>query len=402
MSNNRHLINDSEIVRPPLVLEKGLPLPFFGKMYEVMEGWVAVMVAGGAYYETLAAGTYNLSKYPSARGLQVIQVNTKVNTLLVSTLREFTIAQPVPVEINLDVSVEYRVMDARRVALEINRPLTSLYDRVLQAMRGAVVDATVDEIRRQGEGIAQTTLRRLYAMKLPDTIGIEVMHVLVTSIKATDAGNDALARMEMERLQTLEQWKIDAFMTQNSRVTWEWILLHRPEVAQQLIQQHGAIIKEMVDKGLFDPAGFLNQPTNMPQSNNPLGMMGGLGGFPSLTPGMSIPQQGQPQLGAAAPSANDAQSRMREEIGYLKGMPGANVELLLAEDGTYLVRVNLPRTSGGEIKLEMECSAGYPRTAPGVTVQVDGEETAFQSTLLRRWSGQYLVEIAREAKSFFG
>lgn len=402
MSNNRHLINDSEIVRPPLVLEKGLPLPFFGKMYEVMEGWVAVMVAGGAYSETLAAGTYNLSKYPSARGLQVIQVNTRVNTLSVSTLREFTIAQPVPVEINLDVAVEYRVVDARRVALEINRPLTSLYDRVLQAMRGAVVDATVDEIRRQGEGIAQTTLRRLHAMRLPDTIGIEILQVLVTSIKATDAGSDALARMEMERLQTLEQWKTDAYMTQNSRVTWEWILLHRPEVAQQLIQQHGAIIKELVDKGLFDPAGFLNQPTNTPQNNNPFGMLGSLSGFPTLTSGMSNPPQGQSQLGAGAPSSGDLHSRMREEIGFLKGIPGAQVETKLADDGSYLVHMSLPRTSGGELALYLECPVGYPRAAPAVTVEVDGEETSFQPSLLRRWTGQYLVEIAREAKSFFG
>ena len=402
MSNNRHLINDSEIIRPPLALEKGLPLPFFGKMYEVMEGWVAVMVAGGAYQETLAAGTYNLAKYPAQRGLQVIQVNTRVNTLLVSTTREFTIAQPVPVEINLDVSVEYRVVDARRVALEINRPLTSLYDRVLQAMRGAVVDATVDEIRRQGEGIAQTTLRRLNAMRLPDTIGIEVTQVLVTSIKATDAGNDTLARMEMERLQTLEQWKTDAYMTQNSRVTWEWILLHRPEVAQQLILQHGTIIKELVDKGLFDPAGFLNQPTSMPQNNNPFGMLGSLGGFPPLTMGTPNPAQAQPQLGAGATNNNDVQSRMREEIGYLKSMPGAKVEVLLAEDGAYLVRVQLPRTSGGELELEMECPVGYPRIAPIVALELDGEPTPIQSTLLRRWAGQYLVEIAREAKSSFG
>jgi len=402
MPNNRHLISDSEIVRPPLVLEKGLPLPFFGKMYEVMEGWVAVMVAGGAYYETLAAGTYNLSKYPSARGLQVIQVNTKINPLTVSTLREFTIAQPVPVEINLDVSVEYRVVDARRVALEINHPLTSLYDRVLQAMRGAVVDANVDEIRRQGEGIAMTTLRRLNAMRLPETLGIEVLNVLVTSIKATDAGNDALARLQFDHLQKRADWELDSFMTQNSRVTWEWLVLHRPEIAQQMIQQHGAIAKEMVDKGLLDPAGFLNQPTNVNPGNSALGMLGGLGGFLSPLSGSSNPSAPPQQLPANTSSGNDPQSRMREELGYLKGLAGAKVEALLAEDGTYMVRVKMPRTSGGEIELEMECLAGYPRTAPIVTTIVDGEETTFQASLLRRWSGQYLVEIAREAKSFFG
>lgn len=401
MSNNRHLINDSEIVRPPLVLEKGLPLPFFGKMYEVMEGWVAVMIVGGAYAETLSAGVYNLSKYPTQRGLQVIQVNTRVNNLMVATLREFTIAKPVPVEINLDVSVEYRVTDARRIALEVSRPLTALYDRVLQAMRGAVVDVTVDEIRRQGEGIAQTTLRRLIAMRLPDTLGIEVLNVLVTSIKATDAGSDALAQLDMGRLQTLKQWETDAFITQNSRVTWDWLVMHRPELAAQLIQQHGAIIKELVDKGLFDPAGFLNQPTNTPQANNPFGMMG-MGGFPSLVPGMSNPSPTQPQIGAGASSGGDLHSRMREEIGYLKNLPGAQVETRLADDGAYLVRVTLPRTSGGELALVLECPAGYPRTAPVVTVELDGEETSFQSTLLRRWTGQYLVEIAREAKSFFG
>jgi len=262
MSNNRHLISDSEIVRPPLVLEKGLPLPFMSNKYEIDEGWVAVMSVGGAYAETLQAGTHFLAKYPFARGLKAIQVNTRLNHLTVSTLREFTIAQPVPVEINLDVSVEYRVVDARRVALEINHPLTSLYDRVLQAMRGAVVDANVDEIRRQGEGIAMTTLRRLNAMRLPDTLGVEVLNVLVTSIKATDAGNDALARLQFDHLQKVEAWKLDSFMTQNSRVTEEWMIIHRPEIYREIKAGNFALLKEMIDKGLLAPEAFLNERAN--------------------------------------------------------------------------------------------------------------------------------------------
>ena len=189
MPTNRSFINDFDIVRPAQLLEKGIPLPGLSGKYTVDEGWIAVVTEGGAFKEILEPGTYFANRYRFFRDVKIIEVDTRVQTLTVSTMREFTIQDPVTVEINLDLSVEYRITDARRVALEVKTPLTSLYDRVIQAGRGAVSYATVTEIRTQGEGIARTTLQQLQAMQLPKVIGIEIFNVLTTSIKATDAGS---------------------------------------------------------------------------------------------------------------------------------------------------------------------------------------------------------------------
>ena len=413
MSNNRHLINDFDIVRPAQLLDKGLPLPGLSGRYVVEEGWCAVITEGGAFKEILKPGTHFLNKYRMFRDLKAIAVDLRIQPLHISTQHEFTISQPVPVEINLDLAVEYRVSDPRRVALEVKTPLTSLFDRVIQAVRGAVVYATVDEVRTQGEGIARTTLQSLQAMQLPKVVGIEVLNVLVTSIKATDAGTDVLAQQTMKEYTTVRDWQVDSMMIQQSQMTPEWLMVHRPEIYQQLIAGNLEVLKEMIDKGLLDPAGFLNQPTGATPVD-PLKLMS------SFIPGMgpALPGSGgqgvsQPQLdaraGAGQPSAgSDIHSRMREEVGYLEKLPGTKVEIKPGTDqsgipdGSYDLRVRLSRSSGGQMTLYFACLAGYPQSPPAVDVEVDDEPTPFQSAILRRWTGQYLVEIAREVKQYFG
>lgn len=99
---------------------------------------------------------------------------------------------------------------------------------------------------------------------------------------------------------------------------------------------------------------------------------------------------------------------MREELDYLNQLPGARVEAKPGADsrgipdGSYDVRVNLPRSSVGRLTLYLSCPAGYPRVAPSVDVDVDGQPTPFKSSILARWTGQYLVELVREARQFFG
>lgn len=405
MPTNRSYINDFDIVRPAQLLEKGIPLPGLSGKYTVDEGWVAVITEGGSYKETLEPGTHFLNRYHVFRDVKAIEVDTRIQTLTVSTMREFTIQNPVTVEINLDLSVEYRVADARRVALEVKTPLTSLYDRVIQAARGAVSYATVNEIRTQGGGIARTTLQQLQAMQLPKIIGIEIFNVLTTSIKATDAGNDALAAREMTEYERLRDWKLEQETTAQSQVTWAWLLTYRPEVAQRMIETYGMMAKEMIDKGLLDPAGFMNQPLESPGQVNPLNMLGAFG-----MPGLTSPggQSNQPQLtarpggGQTTRGTTDIHTRIREEIGYLKGLPGAKVEARVDDDGTYTLQITFPRSSGGQVTLYFICASGYPAQVPVVEAEVNGQATPFQSATLRRWQGQYLVEIAREAKQWFG
>jgi hypothetical protein len=296
--------------------------------------------------------------------------------------------------------------------MEITSPLTSLYDRVIQAVREVVVNSTIDEIRKQGEGIARYTLQRLQGMQLPKAIGIEIFNVLVTSIKATDAGSDMLAQQQMKEFTTLRDWQLDSMMTQQSRITPEWLMIHRPEVYAQLMTGNQALLKEMIDKGLLDPAGFLNQTTGAP----PLDVTKLIGTFPGMGPsaaGLGAPPGlPQPQLPAQATSGSgaaiDIHARMREEVSYLEKLPGAKIQAkpgsdtIGIPDGSYDVKIDVPRTSGGLITLFVTCPVGYPQKAPELDVDVDGQQTPFQSAIMRRWTGQYLVEIAREVKQFFG
>jgi hypothetical protein len=415
MPNNRSFLSDLDIVRPAQLLDKGIPLPFLSGKFVVDEGWCAVITEGGAYKEILEPGTHFLEKYHWRRDVKATLVDKRLKTLTVSTTREFTIAQPVPVEINLDLAIEYQITDPRRVATEISNPLTSLYDRVIQAVRGVVVYATIDEIRTQGEGLARATLQRLQGMQLPKILGIEVFNVLVTLIKATDAGSDALAQQQMKEYTTVRDWQMDSMITQQSRVTPEWLMMHRPEIYQQLIAGNQEILKEMIDKGLLDPAGFLNQSTGA-SPIDPTKLLGGFGfpGFGNNSPmsGTSAPGMVQPQLpgqtSAPQSSSNDINLRMREEIGYLLKLPGAQVEnkpgtdQFGVPDGSYDIKVDLPRSSGGHITLFITCPSGYPQRPPSVDVDLDEQATPFESPTLRRWTGQYLVEVVREAKQLFG
>lgn len=407
MSTNRALVNDFDVIRPQQLLDKGLPLPFLSGRYVVDEGWCAVITEGGAFKEILTPGTHFLEKYHFFRDVKATAINTKINTMMVSTTREFTIQKPVPVEINLDVAVEYQVKDPRRIATEITTPLTSLYDRVIQAIRSAVVYATVDEIRTQGEGIAQSALQRLQAMQLPKVLGIEIFNVLVTSIKATDSGMDILAQQQMSEFTRVRDWQLDSAIVQGTQITPQWMMINRPEIYAQLMAGNFQVVKELIDKGLLDPAAFLNQPSGT-AGFDPSNILSGFTN-PMLAGGQFGGNQTTPMLtdqGAAA--KKDINTRIREDIGYLKNLASASVENKPGQDGDGLpdgsfdIRLTMPRASGGTIIIYITCPNGYPTVPPTLDVEIDGNDAPFQSAVLRRWSGQYLVEIAREVKQYFG
>ena len=410
MAHNRYLINDLDIVRPAQLLDKGIPLPGLSGRYVVDEGWCAVITVGGAFKEILQPGHHFLNKYNFWRDVKAIEVDTRIQTLNVSTTGEFTIAKPVPVEIDLDLAVEYQVSDPRRVALEIKTPLTSLYDRVIQAVRSAVVHATYDEFRTQGESIARTTLLRVQAMQLPKLIGIEVFNVLVTSI----TGADVVAEQQTKEYTTVRDWQLDNAMLQQSQVTPQWLMVHRPEIYQQMLAGNTEVLRELIDKGLVDPAGFLNQPVGTDAMNwqNVLSGMGmGMGmGMPQIGPSGSAPGQ-TPQISASSQSSatgTDVRSRIKEDLDYLRAMPGAQVEAGAGQDqtglpdGTYNFNVELVDGDGDATTIVFHCPVGYPKVSPSLEVWKKDEKAAFDSAILHRWNGQYLVEIAREVKTYYG
>jgi len=200
---------------------------------------------------------------------------------------------------------------------------------------------------------------------------------------------------------------LDSAIVQGTRVTPEWLMINRPDLYAQLAAGNMMVMKELIDKGLLDPAGFLNQPSGT-SAFDPSRLLSGftspmtpsnLGGITNPNTPLIVDQNSGPK---------DINARIREEIGYLKGLPGAKVENKPGQDddgvpdGSFDIRVTMPRASGGQITIYISCSKSFPGTPPTIDVEVDDEEVAFQSAVLRRWTGQYLVEIAREAKQYFG
>jgi hypothetical protein len=399
-------------VRPAQLLDKGLPIPGLSGRYVVDEGWHAVITVGGAFKEILHPGHHSLSKYSFWRDVKAVEVDTRVQTLNVSTTGEFTIAQPVPVEIDLDLAVEYQVSDPRRVALEIKTPLTSLYDRVIQAVRGIIVHATYDEFRTQGESIAHNTLLRLQAMQLPKQLGIEIFNVLVTSIK----GADVIAEQHIKEYTTVRDWQLDNTILQQSQVTPQWLMMHRPEIYQQMLAGNTEVLKELIDKGLVDPAGFLNQPVGADPASwqNVISNMGMATGMNMLQTGPgNAGQSSPPQLADAAQSppaaGQDGLVRIKEDLRYLKAMSGVQAQARAGTDGatglpdgTYVFQVEWTTGSGQPILLRFSCSGEYPQQPPSLEIELDGTAVSPKSAILRRWSGQYLVEIAREVRNYYG
>jgi hypothetical protein len=427
MSNNRSSINEYDIIRAEQLLDKGIPLiPLLAGKYQVKEGFKAVLLEGGTFKEILEPGFYRLTKYKMFRDLQAVLVDCRMKQLEVKTNREFTIQYPVPIQIELNFSVEYQVREPRRVVLEITSPLATLYDRVIQATRNSISNTHIDEIRTQGDRLSQNIRQSLVAMQLPRTIGIEVVNVFITTIKALDTMGDALGDRQAGRYETVQDWQLESMIAANSRITPEWLAMNRPELYAQIMAGNTQIITELIDKGLMDPAGFLNQPMNA-QPNNPNQMwqmlnnpMGMLGGGPSGNVGSAyggFPGNAAPQIGAggadnpnAGPSQPSNVQRMNEEISMLKNnLAGARVDTKAGAnengipDGSYNLRVEVPRTSGGNIICYIVCPSTYPNKAPIFSLEVDGEDVFYEPSLLTYWKPQqYLLELVREAIRYVG
>jgi len=97
MGTNRNTINNSTIIYPTQILDKGIPLPFLEGKFVVDQGWCAVITEGGAFKEILEPGTYFLGKYRVFRDVKATEVDMRVKTMEVITWGEFQISQPLPV-----------------------------------------------------------------------------------------------------------------------------------------------------------------------------------------------------------------------------------------------------------------------------------------------------------------
>lgn len=402
-SDNRHTISEMDLVQPEQLLNKGIPLPLLSGKYEVREGFCAVITEGGAFKEILSPGFYYLNKYKLFRDVKASLVDMRMKQLNMETSRVFSMRFPVPVQLELNLTVEYRVADPELVALKIEEPLHALYDRVNQALGPLISNLNYNEVLQNRDEFSERILQKINGLRLAKTIGLEVNNIIITKLKALDSGDDALSRQIMDEYTTVRNWQVDSAILANTQMDIMTMLKQAsPDKRIELLQ-------DMVDKGFMDPAGgFLNQPTlNNQQSYQPNQSMNELlsGFIGGQTNQFSTQNQlGNHQLnsGKFANKGQDRDLRMRDEIRLFKQIPGINVDTKTGLDddglpnGFFNFRIQAPKQSGGEVVCYFACSPDYPSEPPLMMVEVDGDDYPFESSNLRNWRQQYLVEIIRE------
>lgn len=404
MPNNRATIDSRVLFQGPMPVERGIDLFGFGQTLEVREGFQALLLGDGTVRDVLIPGRYYLGRYPGWQNLQVIFVDTRLRTMEITTTGDFAIRTPVALTVDLDLSVEYRVHDARRVALEIENPLRSLYDRILEITRDAIGFVSIDDVRQQGTLLSQHINRMLETHQLHLTFGIEVLRVMVTKIKGGHTTADALADQDLAIYTERIRWKEEQDRLRGTQVTWEWLLMYRPEIAQQLIDQHGKLAELMFVR-TGNPAWMMHNPLGTPllpgrlpfePGMSPVGP-GSLSYVPGSVPGNN-PPPASPSVQPALPSTS-LDNRMQEERRMIEqaGISGINMKMRKSPDG-YDVLVTFPSPSGRMVEIEFVCSSTYPETSPEMQVFVDKQHYPFMSGVIARWYRHYLLEVIHEVR----
>ena len=232
--------------------------------------------------------------------------------------------------------------------------------------------------------------------------------MLVKSIKATDAGQDALAGLQMGEFQKIHDWKIENTLIGQTQLSPQWFAIKHPEIYAQIIAGNTEVIKELIDKGLLDPAAVLQHAANSGSTN----LLSAMGTF-SLLPGGQQNTYGVPDqktLPQPPAGSGNIHSRIKEEVGMLeRGMSGVKIKVIPGQDeqgildDSYGMIIRVPRNSGGNIDIKLAFLKNYPQTPPDyLEVIVNEEACSFESSVLRHWSGQYILEIVIEVKQYLG
>lgn len=415
MSDNRNTIDEGDLVQRDTLLPKGLPILGLSGKYQVKEGFCAVITEGGVFKETLMPGFHHLHKYSLFRDAHATVVDMRTKILNIRTERKYQIISPAPVQIDMDLSVEYKVHDPRRVALEYQEPLHILFDRVDEEIGSIISQSSYEEILLQRNAIASKIFDKIKAKRLHQTLGIEVLKVTIAKFQALDPGEDRIGTMAIEEMERIRRALENAMIIANTPRDLASLIMQAPPAYQM------KLLEKMIDVGWGTPeANALLQPYNPAGYTNPPGFgsmnfpqFPGYGaGMQQLNPGMGIgnayPQNSYPQIGLPGQQQSVqpgvSQNRIVDEFNMLQSIQGATVQSKPAKDGSgnYVFEVTVRRSSGGTLIIVFSCGTQYPTIPPQMGIEIDGENYYFESSILDNWRGNYLIEVAREIISGIG
>ncbi len=406
MTSNKALINEFELVSPPTTLDRGSLLPLIGGRYQVDEGFKAVITVGGTYKETLGPSHYDLHKYRAFRDIKSYLVDMRQKTLEMTTKREVkTAGKPVPIDLELNMTIYYQIENARMIALEVHEPLTKLFEIALDAASATLVHWDINMVRMNRAGLGEAVLKKLKADNLPKILGISVSKVIVTKLAAMDMGDDVLAQQVMDQYTTMQNWQVDSYIAANSNPNEAWLLQNGHE--NLLIAREEAKVKlltELIDKGWGDNAAFLNQAAGSDFSD-PTEILKQF-----VDDGNNNREQvydNTKKLNTG--TSQNALLRIKEDKVHLQKKSGLGEISILAQNddsgiptGGYFVTVDVPRFEAGHLFITFLCDLNYPNSAPKVSVELNNNALDFSSEIISHWRQEYLIEILHEVFSFLG
>jgi regulator of protease activity HflC (stomatin/prohibitin superfamily) len=417
MTNNKSKIVEDLVMGPEVVTG----IKAFQKK-RVDEGEAAVVTLDGKYRETLPPGPIYLAKFPVLTQCKMYFVKTRDRQLTVSTTGELTIQQPAPVLVDLSTVVSYRVVDPRIVALEVDKPLSTLFDFTLDAMRHAVQRMQFDEFLVGGQA-ANWILQALRARGLREYLGLEIINVSTSHIGANERvrqlmTDESLRQREVDvelgeqaaRHQAALQQQLDEAYNQRDvskliDLTPEYLALYNPELFATVFGNRQATdelklqaLVEMAKMGVISPSALSGGGQDLTQVL--LGMLGGQSGQ-SVAIGPGQAPGDNSMLGLSSGARESAAQRLKDEYAALESA-GYNVVFNQLGSGEYAIAVVLQDEEGHTLTIYLVCTNQYPVQPPQVFVELDGQEEQYQSALVRNWSLEHTtVDVVGEVMRYY-
>ncbi len=428
MANNRGSINEYDLVwgapagydvqQPP---QGQYPPPHsitqvkLLRKLRVREGTAAVVTLDGAYQETLRPGGVSLGKYTLLKRCEIYWVDMRDRELTVQTSKELKIMDPVPLDVDLTVSVKYRVSEPRVVSLEVKNPITTLYDYTIEAMRQACSQFKLQDFLAGGSA-GNSIHQFLKGRNVENYLGIVLLDVLTASVSGADRAvsliqNQGLAPAEtqvgltteaMRRNQEL-QYKMREAEVKNDiagmlQLTPAYVAQFMPDMYERIYgnraltdQARLAGLIELAKMGVIDTSS-----------------LSGLGGDMANTLGRNLGVAPSPVAGALPGYVPDqpygtmgVKGRLLQEINALRDN---GFDVSLQEDAeNYYVQVKMALDEQGkQLGVYFVCPQDYPQKPPQLLVEYDGRQEAFDSINIRNWDyRKSLSEILKEVVGYY-
>jgi hypothetical protein len=395
------------------------------RIFRIMPGTEAVVLGNGQVLEIITEGAYHHLSFPVMNRIDLYIVNTRERTLDIQTKQEFNLFyqtpdnNEIPVTVDLDVAVTYQVVRSDQVALYAEQALTTLYDTVMESMRSIVAYAKYRDFQAGGNA-GYMISQQLQQRNVEDSLGIRVINVQVTRLRGAEEldqvhrdaylkQREAETHINVQTLQARAQMQLALEDAVNRRdvarlteITPAYLLQNNPELYSKVFgdqamndAQRLQMISELAQAGLL-PGGNQAELRDAVAS-----------AITGRSPGQANPQLMGGAAGGALPAGRarfqsaNVVDRLREEVSVLQSQ-GLNA--FLREDmGAYYVAVMLHDSVGHSLNIYFACTPQYPREAPTMFIELDGQQQPFAPAALTNWTAAgdliALVESVIEAFS---